>query len=42
MTSLDPREELAERLGLDHVPPVHFDSPEDVRTRLAAQGYLSD
>lgn len=42
MTSLDPREELAERLGLDHVPPVHFDSPEDVRSRLAEQGYLSD
>ena len=42
MTSLDPREELAERLGLDHVPPVHFASPEEVRTRLAAQGYLSD
>ena len=42
MTSLDPREELAERLGLDHVPPVHFASPEEVRSRLAAQGYLSD
>jgi MoxR-like ATPase len=42
MTSLDPREELAERLGLDHVPPVHFASPDEVRERLAAQGYLSD
>jgi len=39
---LDPREELAQRLGLEHVPPVHFDSPADVHARLAAADYLSD
>jgi len=39
---LDPREELAARLGLDHAPPVHFESPADVRERLAANDYLSD
>ena len=39
---LDPREELAERLGLLHVPPVHFASPADVHQRLAAHDYLSD
>ena len=42
MTSLDPRQELAQRLGLSHVPPVHFDSPSDVRERLARHDYLSD
>ncbi|HVB71639.1 MAG TPA: MoxR family ATPase [Acidimicrobiales bacterium] len=40
--NLNPREELAERLGLDRVPPVHFDSPGDVHARLAAHDYLSD
>jgi MoxR-like ATPase len=40
--NLDPREELAERLGLDHAPPVHFDSPADVHERLAAHDYLGD
>ena len=42
MNSLDPRQELAQRLGLMHVPPVHFSSPDDVRVRLAAHDYLSD
>ena len=42
MSALDPREELAQRLGLLHVPPVRFDSPADVRERLAAHDYLSD
>ena len=42
MTSLDPREELARRLGLVHVPPVHFASPDEVKDRLAAKSYLSD
>jgi MoxR-like ATPase len=42
MSALDPREELAKRLGLGAVPPAHFASPEDVRTRLGAQDYLSD
>lgn len=42
MTSLDPRHELAQRLGLADVPPVHFDSPAQVRTQLAEHEYLSD
>ena len=42
MTSLDPRQELANRLGLEHLPPVHFESAADVRARLAANEYLSD
>ena len=42
MSALDPREELAKRLGLLHVPPVRFDSPADVRERLASNDYLSD
>ncbi|MHB8335619.1 MAG: AAA family ATPase [Acidimicrobiales bacterium] len=42
MTSLDPRQELAKRLGLEHLPPVHFESAADVRARLAANEYLSD
>ncbi len=42
MSALDPREELAKRLGLPHVPPVRFESPADVRERLAENDYLSD
>ena len=42
MTALDPREELAKRLGLDEVPPVRFDSAKDVLQRLAENDYLSD
>ena len=30
MTALDPREELAKRLGLDEIPPVRFDSAKDL------------
>ena len=42
MTALDPREELALRLGLSEVPKVRFESPDDVRQRLADHDYLSD
>jgi MoxR-like ATPase len=42
MTALDPREELAKRLGLSEVPPVRFDSAKDVLARLADNDYLSD
>jgi MoxR-like ATPase len=42
MTALDPREELAKRLGLDEIPPVRFDSAKDVLKRLADHDYLSD
>lgn len=42
MTALDPREELARRLGLASTPPPRFESPSDVRTRLAGADYLSD
>jgi MoxR-like ATPase len=42
MTALDPREELAKRLGLDEVPPVRFDSAKDVLGRLADNDYLAD
>lgn len=41
MSALDPRHELAERLGLTEVPPVRFSSPEDLRSRLAEHDYLS-
>ncbi len=42
MSALDPREELAARLGLDTVPPAQFSSPAEVRQRLAERDYLSD
>ena len=42
MSALDPRQELAQRLGLAAVPPVRFDSPSQVRERLATHDYLSD
>ena len=42
MSALDPREELARRLGLATVPPVRFDSPDEVQQLLAANDYLSD
>ena len=42
MSALDPREELALRLGLDEVPPVRFDSAKDVLARLAENDYLAD
>ena len=40
--SLDPRAEVAERLGLAEVPPARFSSPGEVRERLAKSDYLSD
>ncbi len=40
--SLDPRAEVAERLGLAEVPPARFASPDEVRERLAKSDYLSD
>jgi len=42
MSALDPREELAKRLGLLQVPPVRFDSPHEIQTLLAENDYLSD
>ncbi|MCU1364203.1 MAG: coxD [Acidimicrobiaceae bacterium] len=42
MSALDPREELAQRLGLTSVPPVRFDSPAAVQKLLAENDYLSD
>ncbi len=42
MTALDPREELAQRLGLASVPPVRFESPAEVLRLLAAHDYLAD
>ena len=42
MSALDPREELAQRLGLASVPPPRFSSPEEVRELLAQHDYLSD
>ena len=41
MSALDPREELAHRLGLPEVPPVRFASPEELRRRLSEHDYLS-
>jgi MoxR-like ATPase len=40
--SLDPRTEIAERLGLSEVPSARFASPGDVAERLAKNDYLSD
>jgi MoxR-like ATPase len=42
MTALDPREELAQRLGLASVPPARFESPAEVLKLLAANDYLAD
>jgi MoxR-like ATPase len=42
MSALDPREELAQRLGLSSVPPVRFESPDEVKKLLAENDYLSD
>ncbi len=42
MSALDPREELAQRLGLAAVPPVRFESPSEVQKLLAENDYLSD
>jgi MoxR-like ATPase len=42
MSALDPREELAQRLGLASVPPVRFESPDEVQKLLAENDYLCD
>jgi MoxR-like ATPase len=42
MRAIDPRQELADRLGLTETPPVRFTSPADVATRLRANDYLTD
>jgi len=42
MSALDPRVELAQRLGLSSVPPVRFESPAEVQKLLAENDYLSD
>jgi MoxR-like ATPase len=41
MSALDPREELAQRLGISEVAPVRFSSPDELRARLADHDYLS-
>jgi MoxR-like ATPase len=41
LSALDPREELAQRLGLSEIPPVRFASPDELRERLAEHDYLS-
>jgi len=41
MSALDPREELAQRLGITEVAPVRFSSPDELRVRLADHDYLS-
>jgi len=42
MSSIDPRQELATRLGLAEVPPARFDSVGDVVSRLREQDYLAN
>jgi len=42
VSALDPREELAKRLGLEEIPPVRFQSPDEVQKLLAANDYLGD
>jgi MoxR-like ATPase len=42
MSALDPRQELATRLGLAEVPPARFATAEEVKERLRAQEYLAD
>ncbi len=42
MSALDPREELAQRLGLSSLPPVRFESPGEVQKLLAENDYLCD
>lgn len=41
MSALDPRQELAERLGLAQVPAPNFTSPDALRDLLAERDYLS-
>ena len=42
MSAIDPRQELADRLGLSETPPVRYESPADVSARLRAAEYLTD
>ncbi len=42
MSEIDPRKELADRLGLAEVPPPRFTSPGDVGVRLRDNDYLTD
>lgn len=42
MSSIDPRKELADRLGLTEVPPPRFDSVTQVIEQLREHDYLSD
>ena len=41
MSALDPREELAQRLGITEVASVRFSSPDELRIRLTDQDDLS-
>jgi len=41
MSALDPREELAQRLGLSAAPAPRFESPEALSQALTARDYLS-
>ena len=42
MSSIDPRQELATRLGLAEVPPARFSDVTDVAHRLRENDYLSN
>lgn len=42
MSSIDPRQELATRLGLAEVPPARFDGVAEVIERLRQEDYLSN
>jgi MoxR-like ATPase len=42
MSAIDPRKELADRLGLAETPPPRFEGPADVTARLRANDYLTD
>jgi MoxR-like ATPase len=42
MSSIDPRQELADRLGLAEVPPARFENVAEVIERLRQNDYLSD
>jgi MoxR-like ATPase len=42
MSSIDPRQELADRLGLAEVPPARFENVAEVIEKLRQNDYLSD
>jgi MoxR-like ATPase len=42
MSSIDPRQELADRLGLAEVPPARFENVAGVIEKLRQNDYLSD